>query len=245
MKLLAVLPLALVGVVPATASGVSLHYRFTVSRPADDVDSPDSMADSNLVPVVKMNQPLGNGVLHSTKTSGGLGPGCLGCEACIHGCDGVFEDQADWSRQVVFFFFSLPATTLMSTSAVVNLLRILATRCRCTAVCFDTRTRDDCRSCAIPNGRFDVFMNILDVAATTALLDKHGLLEANLSTDDSSRRWKQSGLKLVNLVELHPSLPANTSDEPQTPELTRNCSVCNGVVATCLIFMWLPFIWLP
>lgn len=88
-------------------------------------------------------------------------------------------------------------------------------------------------------------MNILDMAATADILGKHGLLDADFSMDGSSRRWKQSGLLLTNLVELRPSLPANTSEEPQTAELTRNCSVCNGVVASCLIFMWLPFIWLP
>lgn len=109
MRLLAVIVPALVGTVPATASGVSLQYRFTVSRPADHVDSPDSAAGSNLVPVVTMNQPLGSGVLHPVQTFVGLGPDCGACEACIHGCDDVFEDQADWSRQVVFFL-SLPAT---------------------------------------------------------------------------------------------------------------------------------------
>ncbi|KAL8377267.1 hypothetical protein RB595_008108 [Gaeumannomyces hyphopodioides] len=213
MKLLPIVLLAFFGIAPATASGVSLQYRFTVSRLAAGAGSQDSAAGSDLVPVVTMNQPLGSGVLHSVQTSVGLGPGCEACEGCIHSCDDVFEDLADWAR--------------------------------CTAVCFDSQKHNDCRNCPIPEGRFDVFMNIADIAATTDVLERHGLLGANLSTDDASRRWKQSGLKLANLVELRSSLPANASESLQEGGLVRNCSVCNAVVAACLIFMWLPFIWLP
>ncbi|KAL8341652.1 hypothetical protein RB598_003536 [Gaeumannomyces tritici] len=213
MRLLSVALPAFFGIAPATTSGVSLHYGFTVNLLPADAGAQGSAAGSDLVPVVTMNQPLGSGVLHSVQTSVNMGPGCEACESCIHGCDSVFEGLSDWTR--------------------------------CTAVCFDTQKRNDCRSCPISDGRFDIFVNIADVLATTDVLEKHGLLGANLSTDDAWRRWKQSGLKLNSLVELRPSLPVNASERLQEGGLVRNCSVCNGLVAACLIFVWLPFIWLP